>query len=274
MGSELGGSQPCAPATRNASSSSELYGHHHSRGTEGKDYCPHSILLRPHLRLAGGFGTAGAENSCEEPRQRKLEQLPGARRFPWSGAGSAWGSPQRCGDGHPEAWLLTEVRGGRWRHGEREGKQGPDALIPICSRSPVPSRGWKCTGNRTAFASPLRRDTPLVSPSRDSGSSPTATRGRVPDFAQRSPPSLSVFFLVVCLHAGLSNKEFLQSSLFPPVTHAFPCPYHGDVSGFEVESFITFPELALSCSADRPGYVSTRSLISARAGGTLESHFR
>lgn len=68
--------------------------------------------------------------------------------------------------------------------------------------------------------------------------------------------------------------EKLQNSLFPPVTYEFPCRYHGVVSGFEVGSFITFPELALSCSADRGGHVSTRGLISARAGGTLESHFR
>lgn len=130
---------------RNISSSPERYGHHHSQGTEGRDYCPHSILLRPHLRLAGGFGTAGAENSCEERRQRKLEQLPGARRLPWSGAGSAWGrgsvggSPQRCGDGHPEAWLLTEVRGGRWRDGERERKQGSGRAHPNLLEVPGPA---------------------------------------------------------------------------------------------------------------------------------------
>lgn len=82
------------------------------------------------------------------------------------------------------------------------------------------------------------------------------------------------FYRVVCLQAGLSKKWLLQSSLFHPVTHASHCRYHSVVSGFEVESFITRLELALSCSADRVGYVSTRGLISACAGGTLESHFR
>lgn len=112
--SELGGSQPCAPA--HGMSAAALSGMNTitAQGTEGSGYCPHSILVRPRLRLAGGFGTAGAE-SCEGRRQRKVEQLSGVRRLLWSGVGSAWGrgsvggSPQRCWDGHP-AWLLTEVR--------------------------------------------------------------------------------------------------------------------------------------------------------------------
>lgn len=77
-------------------------------------------------------------------RQRKLEQLPGAGRLPWGGAGSAWGRcsvggiPQRCGGGRPEAWLLTEVHGERLRDGGREWKQ-ESGHIPVSSEVPGPA---------------------------------------------------------------------------------------------------------------------------------------
>lgn len=150
------------------------------------------------------------------------------------------------------------------------GNGSPDVLIPVSSEVPGPApRVVNGELHRRCIAPVAGCSLSFPFPGRweQSQGHAWALRAEVSAFPSR-------FFRVDRLQAGLSKKWFLQSSLFPLVTHAFPCPYHGDVSGFEVQSFITYPEVALSCSADRRGYASTRSLISARAGGTLESHFR
>lgn len=150
-------------------------------------------------------------------RQRKLEQLPGAGRLPWGGAGSAWGrcsvggTPQRCGGGRPEAWLLTEVHGERLRDGGRERKQESGHTHPSLFRGP---RSRPAGGRERGTALPLYGDTLLVSPFREGGSSPLATRGRVPGFAQRSPPSLLVFSRGPS--AGGTFQELILAKLFVP----------------------------------------------------------
>lgn len=245
---------------------------------EGRDYCPHSTLVRTHLRLASGFGTASAENSREGRRVDEAEET-GEGRLPWSGAGSAWGGGSVGGSLqlwlHPEAGLSTEMPGERLRDGGRDWKHESGRTHPGL----LPGRWSRPAGGRElGTALPLHRPSKGTLPRFAlSGTVEAVPRPRVGAvLTSRRGLHLPFSFLpVVRLQAGLSKKWLLQSSLFPPVTRGFPCPYHwGRVSAFEVESFITFPELGLSCSADRPGYVSTRSLISARAGGTLESHFR
>lgn len=136
----------------------------------------------------------------ERLTRQKPEQLPGAGRLPWSGAGSAWGrgsaegTPQRCGDGHPEAWLLIGVRDEKLRDGGREWTQESGHTYPGRSRGP---RSRPAGGRERGTALPSHRPSEGHSfgfPLPGRRGSATATRGRLPDFAQRSPPSLLVFF--------------------------------------------------------------------------------
>lgn len=188
--------------------------------TERRGYCPHSTLVRPDLRFAAVLGQPVQKIVVRGEglkRQRKLEQLPGAGKLPWGGAGSAWGrcsvggTPQRCGGGRPEAWLLTEVHGERLRDGGREWKQESGHTHPSLFRGP---RSRPAGGRERGTALPLYGDTLLVSPFREGGSSPLATRGRVPGFAQRSPPSLLVFSRGPS--AGGTFQEVILAKLFVP----------------------------------------------------------
>lgn len=172
-------------------------------------------------------------------------------------------------------WRRPSTPAGERSPGPRSPPRPPGPSSPAPPEVPGPARRLDVNGEplRRRIA-PRRGDSVRLpvpgrwQPSPGHAWARSWLRAKVSSFPSR------FFFRVVRLQAGLSKKWFLQSSLFPPVSHAFPRRYHGVVSGFEVESFITFPELALSRSADRAGYVSTRGLISARAGGTLESHFR
>lgn len=83
---------------------------------------------------------------------------------------------------------------GNWGTAGANGHRSPDTLIPVASEVPGPAPRVDVNGEPRCLRIAPLRDTPLVSPSRDGGDSPTATRGRLPDFAQRSPPSLLVFF--------------------------------------------------------------------------------
>lgn len=49
-----------------------------AHGAEGRDNCPLPTLVRPHLRLAGIFGTAGAANSREGRRADEAEEAGAA----------------------------------------------------------------------------------------------------------------------------------------------------------------------------------------------------
>lgn len=176
--------------------------------------------------------------------------------------GSKLGGRQPCALAAQDASSISGLH--EYGHSSGDGDKGYTPHSALAYLSTVSSFRTHSTGN----ASPLHGVTPSVSPSQKGGSGtsgPSAGAFLASHEGFLLPCS---FCRVVCLQAGLSKKRLLQSALFHPVTHASHCRYHGVVSGFEVESFITRLELALSCSADRAGCVSTRGLISACAGGT------
>lgn len=89
-----------------------------AQGAETRDYCPHSTLLRPHLRLVGGFGAAGAENSREGRTADEAEEAGAA----------AWGGKAPAERG----WLSL---------GQRQCRGNPAALRGWASRSLALDRG-------------------------------------------------------------------------------------------------------------------------------------
>lgn len=69
MGSELGGSQPCAPAAQDASSISGLHEHHHSSGDRGKGLFPALGVRETVSKCCGRFGDSRYRKQTHEGRR-------------------------------------------------------------------------------------------------------------------------------------------------------------------------------------------------------------
>ena len=134
VGSELGGSQPCALAAQDASSISGLHEHDHSAGDRGKGLFPALGARGTVSEYRGRFWDR--EHSHEGRRATEAAEAEAAARggkaagagLAQPGAEAVSGgprstSPEPAGVGIHKAWLLRAVHGARLRDSGREWQQ-------------------------------------------------------------------------------------------------------------------------------------------------------